>query len=632
MTSPIAPTPSSTAGVTPGASPTTPALTSAAPALSAQERSARRARALSDDVTFGKAYDTKLLARLWPFVAPHKRILTLALISYPVTSALHLVQPYLVKVAIDRHLVPKVAEGFVWIMVAFVAAVILEFFARFGQMWLSQLLGQKVTQDLRHALFHQLQIVDVGYVEKNPVGRLMTRVTNDVEQIGESFSSGAVSILGDLVTLTGIVVMMLILDWHLTLVAFAVTPIAAFVVMSFRKPARAAFRDVRTVTARLNAALAEAIAGLPVIQLFRQERAMAAELDEVNRAYKNANYRSIRYDAMTYAIIEGLATVAIASLFFFGVTYVADASLELGVFVAFVDYLRRFFGPITELSNKYTMIQSAMASAERSVSLLDTAPTVLAPAAPTVPSDDVERIAFEGVRFGYVPGQKVLDGLDLELKRGETVAIVGPTGAGKSTLVKLLARFYDPTEGRISFDGQDLRTMDPSAIRARLAVVLQDPYLFEGSMRENVTLGDASITEARLVDAAERTRAIEVVRRMDQGWDSLVGERGGRLSAGERQLVAFARALAHDPEILVLDEATSAVDPATEALIQQGLAALLEHRTALVIAHRLSTVRRADRIVVLVGGKVLEQGTHDQLLAQGGFYKNLYELQFAAPS
>ena len=612
--------------------PTADAGAAAGPSASnTSARAARRKRALSEDVTFGKAYDGALMKRLWPFVAPHRTVLLLSLLSYPITSALHLVQPYLVKVAIDRHLVPKVAEGFGFILLAFVVAVILEFGARFGQLWLSQLLGQRVTRDLRQSLFHRLQIVDVGYVEKNPVGRLMTRVTNDVEQIGETFSTGAVSILGDLVTLTGIEVMMLILDWHLTLVAFSVIPLAAFVVLSFRRPARAAFRDVRTVTARLNAALAEIIAGMSVVQLFRQERAMAAELDEVNTDYKNANYRSIRYDAMTYAIIEGLATIAIASLFYFGVSYVAESTLELGVFVAFVDYLRRFFGPITELSTKYTMIQSAMASAERCVSLLDTEPTVTAPASPGALRGPIQRVHFEHVRFGYGPGQTVLDGLELELLRGEKVAIVGPTGAGKSTLVKLLARFYDPTEGRISFDGVDLRTLEPSVIRQRLAVVLQDPYLFDGTVRENVTLGDSTITQARLDAAAERTRAIEVIRRLEHGWDTPVGERGSRLSAGERQLVAFARALAHDPELLVLDEATSAVDPATEALIQQGLAALLEGRTALVIAHRLSTVRRADRIVALVGGRVLEQGTHEALLERGGFYKTLYELQFATP-
>jgi ATP-binding cassette, subfamily B, multidrug efflux pump len=594
------------------------------------ERAQRRVRELSQDVSFGKAYDARLMGRLWKFVLPHRALFAAALVSYPVASGLHLIQPYLIKVAIDEHLVPKVTEGFYLVIFGFIGAIILEFGARYLQTFLTQLLGQRVTMDLRLDLFRHLQKVDLAYIERNPVGRLMTRVTNDVESIAEMFSTGAVSIVGDLVTLTGIVAMMLILDWRLTLYAFAVIPLLLVVVISFRIPARNAFRDVRTVTARLNAFLAEAIAGMSIIQIFRQEENSAREFDEVNRDYKQSNFRAIRYDALTYALIEGISTSAVGALIYLGVDLFERGAVEIGVFVAFIDYLRRFFGPITELSTKYTVMQSAMASAERCFDLLDQKPSVVSSEKPKTIAGPIEKLAFERVGFGYGKGPPVLFGLDLTIRRGEKVAIVGPTGAGKSTVVKLLARFYDPREGRITIDGVDLKEVDPAELRTRLALVLQDAYLFDATVRENITLG-AKIDPRIVEDAAERTRAIEVIRRLEKGWDTKLGERGSRLSGGERQLIAFARALAFAPEILVLDEATSAVDPETEALIQTGLSALLEGRTALVIAHRLTTVRKADRIVVLAQGTVVEEGSHDALLRRGGFYAKLHELQFATP-
>ncbi|MCC7382113.1 MAG: ABC transporter ATP-binding protein [Deltaproteobacteria bacterium] len=604
-------------------------MTTGAGAPRPERRERTKVRELSQDVAFGKAYDARLMRRLWPFIAPHRLLFVVSLVSYPLTSALHLAQPYLIKVGLDEHLVPKKPDGFGWVVVLFVGAVLLEFGARFVQTYLTQLLGQRTTKDLREALFGHLQEVDVAYVERNPVGRLMTRVTNDVESISEMFSTGAVSILGDIVTLTGIVAMMLALDWRLTLYAFAITPVLAAVVLAFRVPARNAFRDVRAMTARLNAVLGESIAGMTIIQAFLQEPAAAHDFDEVNRAYRKANFRSIRYDALTYALIEGLANVAIGALLFFGVGLFAEGLVEIGVFVAFIEYLRRFFGPITELSTKYTVMQSAMASAERCFDLLDQEPSITRPRAPRELTGPVERITFEGVRFGYSRDAVVLHGLNLGIRRGEKVAIVGPTGAGKSTIVKLLARFYDPLEGRVTFDGIDAKELDPRALRSRLAVVLQDAYLFDGTIRDNIQLSRAEIDQARLDRAAERTRASEVIKKLERGWDTPVGERGTRLSSGERQLVAFARALAKDPEILVLDEATSAVDPETEALIQQGLAALIEDRTAVIIAHRLSTVRRADRIVVLAQGKIVEEGPHESLLEKGGLYAKLYALQFA---
>lgn len=593
--------------------------------------SARRkaARALSHEVTFGKAYDSELVRRLSVFFRPHLRLFFFALVSYPIVSGLHLVQPYLVKVAIDEHVVPEQMDGFMTIIALLMGAIGLEFAAKFAQTMLTQLLGQRVTRDLRVRLFEKLQEVDLGYIEKNPVGRLMTRVTNDVESLTETFSTGAISIIGDLFTLAGVVVMMLYLDWKLTLYAFCTMPLLGVFIAIMRRFAREAFRKVRTLLSRMNAFLNEAISGMSLVQAFGQEPAMQAEFEEVNADYRDANFSSIKYDAMTYAVTEGLSTIAIALVLLLGVSLFESGAVQIGVLVAFVDYLRRFFAPINELSTKYTVLQSAMASAERCVDLLDQEPSVLEAEEAEAPGPMQDALRFENVVFRYKPeGPPVLPGLELEIARGENIAIVGPTGAGKSTIVKLVARFYDPTEGRITLDGVDLRQMSLDDLRGRLAVVLQDPYLFDGTIEDNVRFGDDALPRARIDEAAERTRAIEVLNR-HQGWATKVGERGGQLSAGERQLVSFARALALDPEIIVLDEATSSVDPETEGLIQEGLEGLLEDRTSIVIAHRLSTIRRADRIVVLVKGRVAEMGTHEELLAHGGIYKNLYELQFA---
>lgn len=594
--------------------------------------SARRQgiRAVSDEITFGKAYDARLVRRLAVFFGPHKVLLILAAASYPIVAGLGLVQPYLVKLAIDEHLVPQKPDGFGLIMFLMIGALLLEFGAKFAQTILTQLLGQRVTRDLRLALFNKLQQVDLAHIERNPVGRLMTRVTNDVEALSETFSTGAISIVGDLVTLAGIVVMMLALDVQLTLYAFVVVPLLIAFVSVMRKYAREAFRRVRTLLSQMNAFLNESVSGMSLIQSFRQEANMAKEFDDVNGAYKGANFASIRYDAMTYAVVEAVATMAIATTLLLGLGIFESGEAKIGLFVAFVEYLRRFFQPINELSTKYTMLQSAMASAERCVELLDKDPTVVEPDDPKPLGPFQDALRFEGVRFAYnEDGPEILHGLDLEIRRGEKVAIVGPTGAGKSTIVKLVARFYDPSGGQVTIDGVDLRDARIDEVRKKLAVVLQDSYLFDGTIRDNIKFGQRELSDEDLRAAAERTCALEVIDRLDEGFDARVGERGSRLSTGQRQLIAFARALALDPEILVLDEATSSVDPETESLIQTGLEALIEDRTAIIIAHRLSTIRRADRIVVLAQGQVVEQGAHDELLAHGGVYKHLYELQFA---
>jgi ATP-binding cassette subfamily B protein len=586
------------------------------------------ARGLTEDVTFDETRDPQLVRRLARFFRPYTGLLAVTVLSYPAVAIMALVQPYLVKVAIDRHLMTQNMAGFPAIIALTIGALVLEFGFRFAQTLLSQNLGQKVTRDLRLALFRRLQAVDLSYIERNPVGRLMTRVTNDVENLSEAFSTGAVSIVGDLFLLGGIVVMMLLLDVELSLFAFTVLPVLVVFVAFVRVRARVAFRDVRLQLARMNAFLNEAIGGMSLVQAFRQEPAMESEFAEVNGRHRSANVEAIKYDALTYAFVEGLSTVAIAAMLLLGASLFSSGAVQVGVFVAFVDYLRRFFQPITELSTKYTVLQSALASAERCVDLLDQPVSIQAPdRAEPVPTLS-RGLAFEGVRFRYGDGPEVLRGVDLEIHPAEHVAVVGPTGAGKSTLVKLVSRFYDPTEGRVSFDGKSLTDFDPAELRSRLAVVLQDPYLFEGTIRENIMFGSPDATSEQVERAAELTRAIEVIRRQPGGFDAEVGERGGRLSSGERQLVSFARALVRDPDVLILDEATSSVDPETERLIQSGLEHLMENRAALIIAHRLSTIESADRIVVMARGRVAEEGTHAQLLERGGLYRTLHELQF----
>lgn len=595
-----------------------------------KRRRFRKEREMTSDSGAGKVYDSRILRHLWTFVVPHRVLFFTAMLSYPFAALFQLAQPWIVKEAVDKHMKTQQLDGFWVLIAAFIGVIVLEFGARFYQTILTQLLGQRVTKDLRLALFDKLQKVDIGFIERNPIGRMMTRVTNDVESIGEAFSLGAVSILGDIVMLTGIIIMMFYMNVQMTLYAFAVLPVLIAVILFFRPYSRDAFRAVRLHLARINGFLNEAISGMAIIQVFRQEREMAREFEEVNSQYRDANFQSILYDAMTYAIVEGVGTVAIALMVLFGARDMVASHVELGVLVAFIDLVRRFFAPITELSTKYTIIQSAMTSAERCIDLLGEKPSVVDAVAPKQLPPLSTALRFEDVSFGYgKDGPTILTSMSFTVKKGEKVAIVGPTGAGKSTIVKLIARFYDPSSGRVTIDGTDLRELGLDDLRKRLAVVMQDPYLFDGTVRENIAFGHDALTQEMMEAAARRTQASVVIQKLPEGWESTVGERGAKLSSGERQLIAFARALALDPEILVLDEATSAVDPETESIIQKGLEALIEDRTAVIIAHRLSTIRRADRILVIAAGRVVEEGSHDELLAKGGVYKKLYELQFA---
>lgn len=572
--------------------------------------------------------DFGVIRRLLPVLRAHLGLFVLSLVLYPAVTAAQLVQPYLTKLIIDDHIIPKSLDGLGTLVVAYAGAVTIDICLRVAQTYISQLVGQRMVRTLRSQLFGKLQALDMAYLERRSVGQLMTRVTNDVEALAEMFSSGAITIIGDFVTLTGIVFTMVALDAELAVYGFLIVPVMMVFAAWVRPRARNAFRDVRRHLARINGQLNESVAGIRLIQTLGAEPLAQREFSRTNGDYRDANFRSIRYDATTYAVVEGLANLSIALLLLLGLTTFSAGVTEIGLFVAFINYLRRFFEPIKDLATKYTSIQSAMAAAERCVDLLD------AEIVDKASTDHVdlpalrEGIRFEHVGFHYRPDTPVLADLDFHVGRGEKVALVGPTGGGKTTIIKLLARLYLPTAGRILWDGVDLRTVSKTELRRRLAVVLQDTQLFNASIRDNIAYGLEAPSDEALAEAAAQTCASEVIARLPEGWDFAIGEGGQRLSVGERQLLAFARALAVDPELLILDEATSSVDPDTEAKIQTALNSLLENRTAIIIAHRLATIRRADRILVIQRGRIVEEGTHDALYAQGGVYRKLHDLQF----
>jgi ATP-binding cassette subfamily B protein len=614
---------------------------------------------LQDDDILGKAYDARLMRRLLQYMRPYWRQVAIALVAIVAGAAASLVTPYLVKVAIDRHIAVGQLAGVDRLAGLYLIVLVVAFAAEYVQTWTMQMTGQRIMFDLRMAIYGHLQRLDLRYYDRNPVGRLMTRVTSDVDVLNDLFSSGVVTIFGDVFLLLGIMGVMLWMNWPLALVAFAVLPLIALITQWFRRNVRESYRVVRGWIARINAFLQENITGMATVQLFRREALNFARFDEIDRKHRDANVESIFYYAVFYPAIEVVATLASALIIWYGGGRVVRGTLSLGALVAFLQYSQRFFRPISDMSEKFNVLQSAMASSERIFKLLDEPVVVEAPAQPrTRPAPALGHIAFENVWFAYNEEKSttedteerkkphdvfsvssvssvvdhlpnwVLRDVSFEVRPGERVGIVGATGSGKTTLINLLLRFYDVTRGRITIDGVDIRELDLADVRGLFSLVLQDVHLFSGTVADNIRLGNPFIDDARVRRAAEAVHAAPFIARLPDGYASAVAERGATLSVGQKQLLSFARALAFDPRVLILDEATSSIDTETEIVIRDALHVLMAGRTTIAIAHRLSTIQDMDTILVLHKGQLRESGTHQELLAQRGIYFRLFELQY----
>ena len=585
---------------------------------------------MSEEQELPRGYDARLMRRLLGYLRPYRWHAAGALLLLVLQSGLALIGPVLTQQALDQA-IPRRDLGLLGLLAGlYLATLAADFVVEYGGALLTTWIGQRVMFDLRMAIFERLQQLSIPFFDRNPVGRLMTRVTSDVETLNELFSSGVVTIFGDVFTLVAIMVMMLAIDLELALVTFAVIPLVWLTAAIFRRRVREAFRDIRLRLARLNAYLQERLSGMRVVQLFGREEASARRFAELNREHLEAHLRSITIYAVFFPVVEVLTAVAMALLLWYGGLRVLDGTLTVGVLAAFIQYTRRFFQPLQDLSEKFNLLQSAMASSERVFALLDEPVTVPEPAAPAkLPRPVAGEVRFEHVWFRYSPdGPWVLRDISFTASPGRTIALVGHTGAGKTTIVSLLLRFYDPDRGRITVDGVDIRDVPTGDLRAAIGYVQQDLFLFTGDILHNLTL-DAPVTPEQARAAARRVGADRFIERLPLGYAHRLGERGRSLSVGERQLLSFARALALDPRILVLDEATSSVDAEAEAQIQVAIAELMAGRTSIVVAHRLSTILHADEILVMHHGEIRERGSHRELLAQRGLYERLYQLQLS---
>ena len=583
-----------------------------------------------EDEILGKAYDARLMRRLLRYLRPYWKVLALSLVFLALYTATQLLGPYVTKIAIDRYIATKDLNGLDSMVVIYLVSVVLGFVFLFAQTYTTSYIGQRAMHDLRVEIFSHLQRLDLAYFDRNPVGRLMTRTIHDVETLNELFSTGVIGLLGDACIVFGIAGAMLLLDWKLAVVTLAAFPLILYLSGSYRRRSREVYRESRLILARMNANLQENIAGIGTIQTFGQEEKAYERFQGINQDYRDLLLRSIRYNALFFPIIEIFSALTIGLALWYGGSLILDKALEAGVIVAFIQYTQRIYHPIRDLAEKYNVMQAAMASSERVFLLLDTPPKILNPRDPKLPARLAGAVEFDDVWLSYHAGEPVLKGISFKVRPGEKIALVGSTGAGKTSIVSALFRFYEIDRGRILVDGTDVREWSKQALRRHVGLVLQDVFLFSGDVAANISLGDPRISEARITEAARRAQIAPFIERLPATYHATVEERGATFSQGQRQLFSFARALAFDPKILILDEATSSVDTQTEMLIQEALKELLKDRTAIVIAHRLSTIKNVDRILVIHKGEVWEEGSHEALLAREGLYARLYELQYRA--
>jgi ATP-binding cassette, subfamily B, multidrug efflux pump len=606
-----------------------------------------------EEEVLGKAYDSRLMSRLLKYLWPYK---WQALTSFVLTIAsapLVLAGPPLTKAAIDLFLDPnrdpsKISgfslflkraadwfgfgsndfQGIIFVAIVFLLASLAAFFVQYAQAIVMQAMGQRIMFDLREEIFAHLQRLPVQFYDRNPVGRLMTRLTTDVDALNEMFTAGVIAIFGDVAMIFYIVIFMFQVNWKLALVSFAILPLLAALTTWFRLGARSSFREVRVRIARINAFLQEHITGMPVVQLFNREEKEMRKFDEINQAHRKANIDTIFYYAVFYPAVEIVGSLGIALIIWYGGGQVISGVATIGTLVAFIQLARSFYEPISDISEKYNILQSAMASSERIFKLLDEPVAIKSPDAPVAIGRARGRIEFRDVWFAYKNDDWILKDISFTVEPGERVAFVGHTGAGKTTITNLLLRFYDVQRGQVLLDGVDVREMDLKELRSNFSIVLQDVFLFSGDIATNIRLGNSAITNEQLEQAAREVHADDFIRRLPEGYKTELRERGAGLSVGQKQLISFARALAFDPRVLILDEATSSIDTETEILIRDAIERLMEGRTSLVVAHRLSTIQSVDKIIVMHKGEIREVGTHQNLLAERGLYWQLYQLQF----
>jgi len=596
-----------------------------------------------EEEVLGKAYDSRLMRRLVVYLGPYKGYIAVSLVCLLCYSVLQVCGPLLTKIAVDRYLVPDAHRVPTWIepylatdrwkgitqvSLLYLAVLLGGMVSQFGEAYLMQYVGQRAMFDLRRQLMTHLQRLDISFYDHNPIGRLVTRVTTDVDVLNDLFASGLVTILGDLLTLSFIAIIMFRLSPALTALMLVAMPLVVLVTALFRRTVAQSNRRIRIAIARINSYLQEHMVGIVVLQLFNREAKSRAEFDEVNRQHMDAYKDTIIAYGWFYPVVEFLAMSALASILSYGGWRVGQGRLSLGVVVAFLQYGMRFFRPIQDLSEKYAILQAAMASSERVFKLIDTPAGIVAPQNPRPVPPVSAAVDFDHVWFAYKDEDWVLRDVTFRIQPGETIAIVGHTGAGKTTLISLLLRFYDVQKGAIRIGGVDIREFDPLDLRRRFGVVLQDPYLFTGTIEENIRLGTHGIEREHVAEAAEQVNLMDFIDSLPEGFAQPIRERGNSLSTGQKQLIGFARALAHNPRFLILDEATSSVDTETEFRVRDALERMVEGRTSIVIAHRLSTIQRADRILVMHKGQLREAGTHQELLALRGIYWKLYQLQY----